>query len=246
VHHYDAKKLAIYRRISLFASPTPNKKRRVGSAMADAAGVMESAMARIDQEGMEELTILNGHGCMTIMQWARLRNSGYSTAARRARRLNDDGLLRRLKLPPLAVSPLVLTQKGCDLIGDTLAPVTHLRVAEFDHDSTVVDMAFDLVSRFGGTWITERRWHQVHPNASHTPDGVLRLSDGDIAVEVELTAKSPKRLSDILADHAANLAFRQVWYLTDSDPVATLVRRLAKGYPQIKVVRFKRRRIDHA
>jgi hypothetical protein len=218
----------------------------LGSALADVAGVIESAMARIDQEGMEQLTVLNGHGCMTIMQWARLRNSGYSTAARRARRLINEGLLRRLQLPLLAVSPLVLTQKGCALIGDKLAPVTHLQVAEFEHDSTVVDMAFDLVSRFGGTWITERRWHQVHPDASHTPDGILRLPDGDIAIEVELTAKSSKRLSDILAEHAANFAFRQVWYVTDSDAVATLVRRLAEGYPQIKVVRFKRRRVDHA
>jgi hypothetical protein len=101
--------------------------------------------------------------------------------------------MRRLKLPLLAVSPLVLTQKGCDLIGDSLAPVTHLRVAGFEHDSTIVDMAFDLVSRFGGTWITERRWHQVHPDASHTPDGVLRLSDGDNAIEVELTAVNKHR-----------------------------------------------------
>jgi hypothetical protein len=150
--------------------------------------------------------------------------------------------MRRLQLPVLSRSVLIPTQRACDLIGDSMAPINHVRVSEYEHSSQLFDVAQALITKFNATWISERRLRQLNEADSHIPDGILRREDGDIAIELELTPKAPRRLADILAEHAANLAVRETWYVIDSEAVEKLVRRLAVGYPQIKIVRFNRRK----
>lgn len=180
-----------------------------------------------------------------MRQWAQcMEIKDLSVAKRRAGLLAKDGLLHRIRLPLLRVSPLVLTKRGCDVIGDGLPPLSQVRLAQFEHDSTLVDLSFDLRQRFGPncSWIPERRVRQLYPDADHVPDGILRRPGvGDIGIELELTAKSPKRLEAILAGHASNLNYEFVWYFTNDEAVAKLVRRLADGYPRIRLVTINRR-----
>jgi hypothetical protein len=48
-----------------------------------------------------------------------------------------------------------------------------------------------------------------------------------LAIEVELTAKAPKRLEAILAAYALHRGYDAVHYLVDDPPVAKLIRRSA-------------------
>ena len=200
-------------------------------------------MARLTQRDRYCMDMVDGQGFLTTTQWARCMSAEYSLASRRVRKLENEGLVRQVRTHSLTVSPIVLTQQGCDVVGTSLAPLPHVRVSQFQHDATVTDLALDLLVRFGpgATWISERRLRQIQPDAGHAPDGILRRADGDVAIEVELTAKSPARLEAILAHHAANLSINECWYFINSDAVATLVRRLAKAYPRIRIVRFNPR-----
>lgn len=189
------------------------------------------------------MAMTNDQGFLTIPQWAVcMGDAEYSIASRRVRKLENDGYVHRIRMPLLRVSLIVLTQQGCDFIDDSLAPLSRVRISQFEHDATLTDLAFYLIRRFGPgcKWISERRLRQMHPGAEHIADGILRRPDGDVQIELELTPKSIPRLEAILAQHEANLTVKETWYVTDNEAVAMLVRRLAKGYSQIKVVKFSR------
>ena len=132
---------------------------------------------RLTTRDISALLEANGHGWVTMGQWAQcMKTKDLSVAKRRAGLLAKEGLLHRIRLPLLRVSPIVLTKKACDVIGDRLPPLSQVRLAQFEHDSTLVDLSFDLRKRFGPncSWIPERRVRHLYPEADHVPDGILR------------------------------------------------------------------------
>ena len=188
----------------------------------------------------EAIGTANSYGVLNLRQWAKVLKNGYSTGAKRFRLLESAGWVRRLELPNSSLLLLAPTQSGCDLIGDSLPPITSVKLAEHRHDSMLFDLSQAIVAKRGGIWIPERRLRQ-RGHAGHIPDGLLRLGGSNIAIELELSAKAPQRLSEILAQHASNLNHHETWYFTDNDEVARLVGRLAVGYSMIKVIRFTRK-----
>jgi hypothetical protein len=185
----------------------------------------------------------NGFGAVTIDQIAKHWHVTFPVAARRGRLLIKEGLLRRERLPMTTVRPVVLTAKGCKATEDKLAPLSGIRTGELFHDLKLVDVARVLVARFSGKFEAPRRIRSRlgadKSPSRHLPDGILyRANTEPVAIELELTAKSVPRLTTIINEYAANLTYGEVWYLTNDEAVARLVKRLAQGQPHIRVARI--------
>jgi hypothetical protein len=164
----------------------------------------------------------------------------FSTAARRIRGLCSAGLLERRSYPLSTMSALIPTRDGCEVAADELTPIGGIRVATSRHDTTLVDCACSLERRFTGRFEPERRLRQrVFSAADHWPDGLLhRPDEPPIAIELELSQKSPRRLTGILDAYAATLSIKAVWYIVMDDAVESHVRRFAEGRPYIMIKRW--------
>jgi len=107
----------------------------------------------------------------------------------------------------------------------------------------------------GYEWVSDREMRSLPAwqvpviwsrRGAHRPDHGLRLASGPVAVEVELTAKSPGRLRTILSgcEHAIfDRRFAAVIYVCDNPAVARGVRRVARQVG-IEQSRFRLSRRD--
>ena len=192
------------------------------------------------QRDMRLLARINAFGFMTVEQIAAFWGVDFSTAARRVRKLVEAGLLRRHDLSVMSSKPLVVTRVACALAGDPIPPITGIRPGTFRHDTMIPDMALALERRFGGKYETERQLRaQPGLAAGHLPDGIVHLPDGrQIGIELELTQKSQRRLSEILAIHASNLSLDEVWYLIVDESMRPALARVAADHPHVKIVKW--------
>lgn len=136
--------------------------------------------------------------------------------------------------------------KGLALIADDpeqppgLAPV---RPATMEHNLLLVDLALALIKKTGGTWKTDRQIRREAgfvPNGQRVPDGVLTLPDGKkVAVELELTTKSTRRLEKILKGYARATGYDEVWYFAQRPALAEKIRELSRRMPFVRVFLLK-------
>jgi len=186
------------------------------------------------------LSRINAFGFMRVDQISDLWKVDFSTAARRVRKLVEAGLLRRIERGIMTNRPLVVTREGCRLTGDTIPPMTGIRVGTFRHDGLLPDLALSLERRFVGAFETERQL-LAQPDAirGHVPDGVMHLRDGrHVGIELELTQKSQRRLTGIIAIHASNLSLDEVWYVITDEAMRPVLTRAASGQSHIKIVKW--------
>jgi hypothetical protein len=165
----------------------------------------------------------------------------YSTAARRLRALRKAGLLVQLPFPMASFSAIAPTQLGCELAADDLAPIAGVRAATARHDLMLADVARALEKSFSMRFETERRLRvRGFSICGHLPDGLLHR-DGElpIAIEVELSAKAPRRLTTILDCYAASADVEEVWYVTVETSLRDYILRVANGRPGIHVKLWK-------
>jgi DNA-binding Lrp family transcriptional regulator len=183
---------------------------------------------------------INGFGWVSVAQVAKYMSVSFTTAARMIRRLVEAKLVRRVAIPGISVSPLVVTSLGCKIAGDGLTPLGGIRVGEFRHDGKLVDVARELEARFGVFEPARRLRQNMAPDdKKHLPDGILHRADGTrVIIELELTAKAPRRLARIIREHAADLSVQEVWYVTDNAAVARAVRRASAAFEHVRVVRL--------
>lgn len=91
---------------------------------------------------------------------------------------------------------------------------------QHDHTLAVVDLMIALAQHYPEASVqTEREltaalYAQGLPRGerAHLPDGVLRMDDRVVALEVELTAKSATRLQAIFRQYARHREYTEVWY----------------------------------
>ena len=110
-----------------------------------------------------------------------------------------------------------------------------------DHTLAVVDLMIAIGQHYPEAAVqTERElaaalYAQGLPRGerSHLPDGVLRLGDRVVALEVELTAKSATRLQAIFRQYARQREYTDVWYYA-APPV---FRRLTQAAHDLSFVR---------
>jgi hypothetical protein len=157
-----------------------------------------------------------------------------SAARSRLRRLERDGLVRRVRLLAGAPTLHLLTRRGLRAAGrPELAPAT-VSAASFAHQLAVGRVAAALGRAHwqvhGERELRALERAQARPLASaelgyaadgsialHRPDLVVMTASGPVAVEVELTVKAPRRLRAIVRGWArSRLVAGVVYYASPS------------------------------
>jgi hypothetical protein len=197
---------------------------------------------RIVKRDLELLRKANGYGAVSIEGFAEIMHVKYSTGARRARALINADLLARLPVPLLGVAGLVVTKAGCIIANDPLRPPEAIRLGTWVHDQLLVKVGCALERRLAATFEPERRIRfRLGDNANfHLPDGyVWRNGKAPVAVELELTKKSPRRLAQIVGAHRADMSIAGVIYVVPDDTMVRYVRRFVVDDPKFfRVVRL--------
>jgi hypothetical protein len=171
--------------------------------------------------------------------WGRALGFGWRVAYSHAERLSSAGLAQRVY--DRRGSVVAITRAGRRLLA---APPGDLRVGAtygfgISH-ARAVSWAAALMTLRGHNWLGERalrrdeRWRipviWPHSQGSHRPDLVAHIRGADVAVEIELAPKGPRRLHAIMAGYEHAIYQRRigrVLYLCASHEIRAGVRRAA-------------------
>ncbi len=139
-----------------------------------------------------------------------LLNAGPRTVQRTLARLRAAGLIRTQRVlvgEPAWVLPTGAGMTACSSGFGIWRP----RIGLLNHVAAVNDVRLHIQGRAPTTeWIPERVLARDHLTGEHLPDGVAITDDRRVAIEVELTLKSRRRITAILDDH--NARFDAVLY----------------------------------
>lgn len=211
---------------------------------------MEQKPAPLSDPDRRLLALLAEHRVMVIPQLAIGLGVAVATAARRARKLRDAGLLAEAARYAGQPQPVLITRAGLAAIDSDLTPPTENR-AEFRHDIGVGWLHLAAQQGVFGE-ITELRLDRElrqrdsrgdldGPRAAieldnygaggpghHYPDLLLTVPGGkQVAIELELSDKGEGRLQDIIDGYAREPRIGAVLYLVESDRLARAVERAA-------------------
>jgi len=147
------------------------------------AWVGEQYAARVDQ-----LEVLMGCGPRTVQRTvARLRDAGFVSVR------------RVLVGEPAWVLPTSAGLRACGSSFGVWAP----RIGLLSHVAAVNDVRLHVQARSPGSeWICERELARDRAGREHLPDGIALVDGQRVAIEVELTIKSRKRVTGILDELA--------------------------------------------
>jgi len=70
----------------------------------------------------------------------------------------------------------------------------------------------------------------------HIPDGLMLLGDRQVAIEVELSVKSSKRLEKIISHYRRDVHIDEVWYFCGSKEVHNKLERHIDAMDNIKLL----------
>lgn len=184
---------------------------------------------------------INGFGFASAEQIRDFMQVGSTAAYVRVKKLVEGGYLARQWIMHGQSRVHRVTKKGAVAIGDELAPLREVHLATYRHDAMMVDLGLRLERETGGRFLTERRIRHSEGligagMRGHVPDGYLYIEEGKpIAIELELSLKSRRRIEYIVDRYAGNLDVEQVWYFTDRNDVARAVAKAAEKLDFIKV-----------
>jgi len=139
-----------------------------------------------------------------------LLDAGPRTVQRTLARLRAAGLIRTQRVlvgEPVWVLPTAAGMTACNSGFGIWRP----RIGLLNHVATVNDVRLHVQGRAPTTeWIPERVLARDHLAGEHLPDGVAITDGRKVAIEVELTLKSRRRINAILDD--LNVRFDAVLY----------------------------------
>lgn len=122
-----------------------------------------------------------------------------------------------------------------------LPAIKEVSKESYKHQLAIIDTYLKLRNEYpDAEWVSERQVRREHfykglSKSTHISDGILVMPDErQIAIEVELTVKSRKRLQKILWGYATHKTFDEVWYFCTSE-VGRKLTRLAAGYERVKI-----------
>jgi transposase len=196
-------------------------------------------------------------GAVSVSQLARRFGVGRAVSYALTKRLTDARLLERYETMPGDPSLIRATKKGIRHVGLGLKQPP-IRLAEVGHWLTTVDVALALERTYGPERIrseTEIRFEEQllqEPLASielgytrdykprrHTPDLAILGDEKNVAVEIELSAKSRRRLDEIMGAYVSASHLGSVLYLCEPGLVkrgveAAVERGFAGGRVRVK------------
>ena len=157
------------------------------------------------------------------------------------RRLIDAKLITHQRIFYGRHGVLYLTKQGAACTD--LPPIKGIAKDSYIHQLTVIDIHTILRERFiDSSWLSERRIRYekfmdgIGKEGFHLPDAILIDPNfGQIAIEVELTMKSKKRLEDILWDYMLHKDIKEVWYYCAPD-IVNKVAKIADKMKRISVI----------
>lgn len=212
-----------------------------------------NAQPELTSADLSVLGPLAEHRLLIVPQLAVLLGVGAATATRRCRRLADARLLRLERTFNRLPAAASIAAAGLQTIGSPLKPPA-FNLAEYRHDVGVGWLWLAArAGRFGRprTLLTERvmqarddRQAGAHGAGGsgiglgvfgadgrvrrHYPDLLIELpGGGNVAVELELTAKSSARMTAIMSAYASDARVARIVYLAGSETVARTVDRAA-------------------
>ena len=107
--------------------------------------------------------------------------------------------------------------------------IPKIPVAIYDHQLAVIEIYFKLMQEYpDAKWISERHLKRERTDygigrVKHIPDGIMILPDDQlIAIEVELTMKSKRRIEPILWGYGGTLKIKEAWYFCAPDVLARM------------------------
>ncbi|MEM7621416.1 MAG: hypothetical protein AAF228_13395 [Pseudomonadota bacterium] len=187
---------------------------------------------KLQSRDLELFYWINGFGFMTIPQIAHWMGRGYETARRRVQKLSDHNFLIPNRILHHGPTIYRVSNKGCAIIEDPVKPLAGVRLSTFRHDAALVDLALYLYKLHPKCqFVPERRLraqesHKYQKVRSHNPDGHLILynSPKPIAIELELTQKSRRRLHKIIRGYQRSFTYERIWYFVPPGPVEGVLR----------------------
>jgi hypothetical protein len=133
-------------------------------------------------------------------QLALLEGCGMRTTQRTVARLGDAGLVTRRRILVGEPAWVLPTGVGLRVCGSPFSP-WQPRLGLLAHVAAVNDVRLHVQGRSPGSeWVSERVLARERSAGEHLPDGVLLLDGRRVAIEVELTVKSRRRVAAILHD----------------------------------------------
>jgi hypothetical protein len=183
----------------------------------------------------ELVRLLGRHGAMTMEQLMRAMGSGRTATYRRFARCAEAGLVERSAIPGVQSAVLHATREGLRYAGLGL-PVAVISPSSIDHMLRCTSVAIRAGENLGHDRVLTEREIVLEeaidgqPIASvvvgrfrgrpkkHRADLALLHEEGTIAVEVELTPKSPARLRRIIEVWASQVLsdrLHEVHYLCE-------------------------------
>ncbi len=127
-----------------------------------------------------------------------------------------------------------MSKKGVALAGSELSAVRHISIATIRHQLAVVNVYLNLLNDKSIEFVTERELRDQN-KGRYLPDGMIIKDNQKIALEVELTAKSKKRISKILNQYRKDFSYQSVWYFCGDNQVMNQLNNQAKEYSFLKV-----------
>lgn len=135
-----------------------------------------------------------------------------------------------------------LTRKGAECTD--LPPIKNIPKDTYEHQLAIIEVYFKLREQYPeAEWIGERRIKREKfmggiGKKGHLADGILLFPDHkEIAIEVELTMKSKKRLEDIIWGYFGHKYIKEVWYYC-SNEVIEKVGKIAPKDLHVKIHRL--------
>ena len=195
---------------------------------------------RLTERDLELLRWINGHGFVTARQVAEWMGASRQAAHRRLGLLHREGYLLRERLFHGEDRAYHVSALGQEASGDGLSRLEMISPATYRHNRMLVDLAQTVISKTGGHFTPERRLRQERAKDglsrdSHVPDGLLQIKGKKpIAIELELTAKSRRRLEAIVDDYLRS-DLGEVWYFTGDEQIRRKLKSVTDGYRMFKI-----------
>lgn len=192
---------------------------------------------QITDRDIEILLWINRMRFVTAKQVGKKFKMGIKAAYRVLKRLCDDRYLYHSRNYLYEPGVYLCTKRGKRISGSSLwvpeRPGEYLDKALYKHTLVVVDLSIEL-EKIGG-WISERELRKGHNFNEMVPDGVLIKDGQKIAIEVELTLKSNKRLDKKIEYYKGNIDYYEVWYFAETEAIAEAVKKRIENMKFIKV-----------
>jgi len=113
--------------------------------------------------------------------------------------------------------------------------------SQYEHKMMITEVYLKLSEMYPtANWISERelqheKFSRGVGQRGHLPDGILILpNDKKIVIEVELTLKSEKRITEIFRQFAKDFSIESVWYFSPENLVKKL-EKFSEKMPFIKI-----------